>query len=294
MNQNSYHFKVGDFNCIVVNDGSLSYTYPAQTHFANAPSDQLAQALRKHNIELDLWDEWISPLPCLLIQTGKHKILVDTGLGNVDFAPNAGNLLQNLQAEGIQPGDIDTVILSHAHGDHIGGNADPAGRPTFPHARYIMRKEEWDFWTSETTLAQPEHEWMTSFTQKQLLPLSNRFELIEQDIEIVRGIHTLFAAGHTPGHMAVEVVSNGKKLLCVGDMIAHPIHLEQPDWHLAPDCQPDQAVRTKRRFLQRAADEGALVFAFHFDFPALGYVSQHQKAWQWQTIKDSKMRPIHE
>jgi glyoxylase-like metal-dependent hydrolase (beta-lactamase superfamily II) len=284
MNSTSYHFKVGTFNCIMINDGTLAYSKPAQTHFANAPSDLLAQALLEYNIQLELWEEWISPLPCLVIQTGKHQVLVDTGLGKVDFGPNAGKLLQHLQAEGIQPSDIDVVILTHAHGDHIGGNTDPDGNAAFTHAQYVMRKEEWDFWTSETTLAQPEHEWMTPFVHRQLLPLYKSFKLLEQDTEIVPGVQTLFALGHTPGHMALTISSRGDKLLCFGDVITHPIHLEQPDWYIEPDCQPDQAVRTRRRLLEHAAVEQARVFAFHFDFPSLGYVHTQQGAWRWKPV----------
>jgi len=286
MSTESYHFKVGKFECIAVSDGTLTYSDPGPLHFANAPSDRLALALLAHNIQIEQWNEWISPLPCLVIQTGEHCVLVDTGLGKEDRAPNAGKLLQNLESEGIGPSDIDTVILSHAHGDHIGGNTDLTGMVAFPHARYVMRKEEWDFWTSETTLAQPDHQWMTSFVNKHLLPLHDRFELLEQDKEIVSGIHSIFAPGHTPGHMALVVVSNGEELLCLGDVITHPIHLEQPDWHLDSDCQPEQAVHTRRWLLERAAVDQARVFAFHFDFPGLGYVHQQQDAWKWQPIAE--------
>ena len=84
--------------------------------------------------------------------------------------------------------------------------------------------------------------------------------------------------------MAVEVASNGEKLLCLGDVVTHPIHLERPDWYIAPDCQPDEALRTRKKLLKRAALEQACVFAFHFDFPGLGTVHPHQEAWQWQPI----------
>lgn len=284
MNSTSYHFGTGDFKCTLIKDGTLTYTTPAQAHFANAPVDQLKQALLRHNIQLDSWSEWISPLPVLLIQAEEKKVLVDTGLGKVDFGPDAGLLLQNLQAEGIEPGDIDFVILTHAHGDHIGWNTNAEGLAAFPKARYIMRKEEWDFWTSEETLAQSRYEWMMPFVRKQLLPLRSRFELLERDEEIVPGVHTLFAPGHTPGHMAVAITSKDQELLCVGDVISHPLHAERPDWYIEPDCQPDQAVRTRMQLLDRAANTQARVFAFHFDFPGIGYVRRQQEAWEWQPI----------
>ena len=284
MDAQSFHFRVGAFECIVVNDGSLAYSNPARVHFANAPADRLASDLAAYGLQIDKWTEWISPLLCLVIQTGEHQVLVDTGLGAVDFAPNAGRLLQNLQAEGIEPGDIDTVILTHAHGDHIGGNTVPEGRPAFPQARYIMWKDEWDFWTSETTLARPEYQWMTSFVHDNLLPIHDRFQFLQQDIEIVPGVHTLFAPGHTPGHTALVVASGGEQLLCVGDAIAHPIHVEQLDWYFAPDCQPELALRTRRQLLEHAAADRTLTFAFHLDFPGLGYVHSQGEGLKWQPL----------
>jgi len=281
----SYCFKVGKFECIAVNDGTLTYTDPAPLHFANAPSELLGPALRRYGIQLEAWKEWISPLICLVIQTGEHCILVDTGLGSTfDWAPNAGRLLQNLQAEGIGAGDIDTVIISHAHGDHVGGNVDLEGRAAFPEARYIMSKGEWDFWTSDKTLVQAEHNWMTPIVEQKLMPIQDRFQLIEQDIEIVPGIYTLFAPGHTPGNMAVVIKSGNEQLLSLGDVIAHPLHVERPEWYLEPDVQPEQSVRTRQQLLERAAVEHALVCGFHLDFPGLGYVLQEQGGLKWQAI----------
>ena len=284
MNLDSFHFKVGTFDCIAISDGTLTYTDPADLHFVTAPADRLAQALRTYNIDLDQWKEWISPLTSLVIQTGKHCVLVDTGLGHIDFGPNAGKLLKNLHEEGIEAGDIDTVILSHAHGDHIGGNTNSEGRAAFPHARYIMHKAEWDFWTSETTLAHPDYNWMTFFVEKQLSPIADRFDLLEQDAEIVPGVRTLLAPGHTPGNIVISIKSEGEQLLYLGDVFAHPIHLEEPGWHLAPDCQPELSIRTRRWLFDLAATEQALVMAFHVDFPGLGYIQKQKDAWKWQPI----------
>lgn len=284
MNTDSFHFKVGTLECIVVNDGTLAYSDPASVHFANAPKDRLEQALRAYHIELDQWDEWISPLPCLVIKTGEHLVLVDTGLGYVDFSPNTCKLLVNLRSEGIMPNDIDTVILTHAHGDHVGGTTDSEGHAAFPQARYFMRKEEWDFWTSETTLAHPDYSWMTPFVQRNLLPIIDRFHLIEQDMEIVPGIYSQFAPGHTPGNMALAIVSGSEQLLCLGDIITHPIHPEEPEWHISSDCDPEQSMLSRRRLLKRAADDHILIFAFHMDFPGLGYVRQQQEVWKWRPI----------
>lgn len=281
MNMDSYRFNLGSFECIAVSDGSIPSTDTAQVLFKNAPRESLEELLRSHNIQLDQWSELFT---CLLIRTGKRCVLLDTGLGKLDWAPNAGKLLQNLHAEGIESGDINAVIISHAHGDHIGGNTDSDGRAAFPHARYYMRKEEWDFWTSKTTLSKPEHQWMAGFVDKNLLPIQDYFHLLKEDTEIVPGIRTLFAPGHTPGNMAVAVESDGKQLMYLGDVILHPLHLEQPDWYSEPDCQPAQTVRTRRLLLKRASHNRALVFAYHFDFPALGYALSQNGNWKWQPI----------
>jgi len=285
MKANSFRFKVGMFECIAVADGSLLDPVPAEVLFKNAPKELLEQVLRSHNIQLGQWTESFT---CLVIQTGDHCVLVDTGLGVLASEPDAGKLLQNLRAEGIEPDDIDIVIISHGHGDHIGGNIDLEGRAAFPKAQYYMRRVEWDFWTSETTLTNPEHEWMNEFVNNCLLPIQDQFRFIDQDIEIVPGIKALLAPGHTPGNMVVVIESSGKKLMDLGDVILDPIHLEYPDWYSDPDCQPAQSVYTRRLLLEYASREHALIFAFHFDFPSLGYAIPQQENWMWQPIGRAK------
>jgi glyoxylase-like metal-dependent hydrolase (beta-lactamase superfamily II) len=100
-------------------------------------------------------------------------VLVDSGIG-FSFAPAEGKLMRLLEAIAVEPDDIDTILLTHAHGDHCGGNADSEGKVAFKQARYIMHKAEWDFWTSESVLAQPQHEWMMPVVYKNLKPLRVR------------------------------------------------------------------------------------------------------------------------
>ena len=142
MNANIYPFKVGKFDCVVVNDGAYNYPQPGKLFFEDVPHDRLASALTGHNIDLDTWDVYVSPYPSLVIDTGEHRVLVDTGMGSM--VPTTGNLIQNLIAAGFSPDEIDIVILSHAHPDHIGGNLDEAGCPAFPNARWVMGRSEWD------------------------------------------------------------------------------------------------------------------------------------------------------
>ncbi len=290
MNADIYQFELGNFHCVAVSDGTHTYappTFPppAIFLFANAPKERLEPVLLEHNLRPEQWLEWTSPYICLVVNTGKYRVLVDTGADGL--GPNTGKLLQNLQAAGIAREDIDTVILTHGHPDHIGGNTDSEGKLTFPDARYVMWKGEWDFWTSgqaETKLDEHVRERQLKFARKNLPPIQGQLELVDHETEIVPGIQAVAAPGHTPGQMALAISSRGKQLLCVSDVVLHPIHLEQPEWCAGTDFSPQQVVATRRRLLKRAATENALVLAFHFPFPGLGHVSQRGDTWQWQPI----------
>jgi len=291
MNTEIHRFKVGTFECMAVSDGTHTYAPPAfpppaTLLFANAPREHLEHALREHNLQPEQWAEWVSPYTCLVVNTGEQWVLVDTG-GN-GLAPTTGRLIQNLRAAGIASGDIAKVILTHGHPDHIGGNTDAQGKPAFANARYVMWKDEWDFWTSEQAeekLDEHVREILLGFARKNLPPIQGQLELVDHETEIVPGIRTLQAPGHTPGHMALAISSAGKQLLCVADMVLHPIHLEHPEWCAVFDFAPEQAVTTRRRLLNRATTEKALVLAFHFPFPGLGRVVKKGEGWQWQPIE---------
>jgi len=291
MGNQTFRFKIGKFECVAINDGTYTYApptfpTPAAFLFGNAPRQRLEQVLRAHNLQPEQWVEWVSPYICLVVNAGEHRVLVDTGADGLD--PNTGKLLQNLQDEGISPNDIDTVILTHGHPDHIGGNTDAEGKPVFPKARYVMWKGEWDFWTSgEAEVKLDEHvkEVLMKFARKNLPPIQGQLSLVEHDTEIVPGIYAIAAPGHTPGHMALAISSGGELLLCIADAALHPIHVEQPEWYAAVDFAPEQVVATRRQLLNRAAAEKALVLGFHFPFPGLGHIIRKGNTWRWQPFE---------
>jgi glyoxylase-like metal-dependent hydrolase (beta-lactamase superfamily II) len=276
---------------MAVSDGMLTYTTPmfpppALFLFANAPKVHLNQTLREYSIAPESWTEWTSPYICLLVNTGEYHVLIDAGANGL--APQTGRLLQNLQSGGISPEDIDVVILTHGHPDHIGGITLEDGRLAFTNARYAMRKEEWDFWTSkqaEDRLDEHSRGLLLEVARKNLPPIQGQLDLIDREREIVPGIHAIAAPGHTPGHMALAISSGGELLLCISDTVLHPIHIEQPEWCALVDLIPDEVVATRRRILSQAGAEKALVMAFHFPFPGLGYISQTGEQWKWQPLE---------
>ncbi|MGD2124674.1 MAG: MBL fold metallo-hydrolase [Desulfobacteraceae bacterium] len=288
MRGESYRFKLGTFECIVVNDGTFAYPHPAQIFFANAAKERLEEVLSDHDLNLAQWEQYISPYLSLVIHTEQHIVLVDTGAGSL--VPTTGKLMTNLKAERISPEDVDTVILTHGHPDHIGGNIDEESNPAFPNARYVVWKEEWDFWTSEPDLSplkidEQIKQVILESSRKNLPPIQNQLDLIKQEKDIVPGIRAIAAPGHTPGHMALAVSSGDEKLLCISDTAIHPINLEQPGWYAAVDLSPEQVATTKNSLFGRAAAEKTLVHAFHFPFPGLGYIIQKGDAWEWQPIE---------
>lgn len=289
MSAASHRFMVGEIECTAIADGTLDYA--ADALFANAPKERVEEVVREHELQPQ---EIPLSFTGLVINTGRQRVLVDTGLG-AGVVPSAGRLLENLRVEGIGPEDIDTVILTHGHPDHIGGYADAEGNLAFPKARYVMWKDDWDFWTSESTLGKldtgqlydvPELDAMIgAFARQNLPPIQDQIDVIERETEIVAEVHAIPAPGHTPGHMALLISSGDEQALHLADTVLHPIHLERPEWYPLYDLQQEQAASTRRKLLDRAAAENALVLSYHFPFPSLGYLSQKNKGWEWEPIE---------
>ena len=289
MSAASHRFMVGEIECTAIADGTLDYA--ADALFANAPKERVEEVVREHELQPQ---EIPLSFTGLVINTGRQRVLVDTGLG-AGVVPSAGRLLENLRVEGIGPEDIDTVVLTHGHPDHIGGHADAEDNLAFPKARYVMWKDDWDFWTSESTLGKldtgqlygvPELDAMIgAFARQNLPPIQDQIDVIERETEIVAEVHAIPAPGHTPGHMALLISSGDEQALHLADTVLHPIHLERPEWYPLYDLQQEQAASTRRKLLDRAAAEDALVLSYHFPFPSLGYLSQKDKGWQWEPIE---------
>lgn len=281
-----YRFKLGEFECLIVLDGYHTYPQFAKKRFSNAPRQPLEQLLGRYRLRLE--SDYVSPYPVLVVNTGETRVLIDTGAGRV-FS-ETGRLVFNLASENIAPEDIDIVILTHGHPDHIGGIVDRNGKLAFPNARYVMWKDEWEFWVPEPDASRLMHEEpvkqiLISCARDNLPRIRSRLELVDRETEIITGVRAVAAPGHTPGHMAVTVCSNGERLLCVSDAVLHPVNIYQPDWASEYECHPDQVATTRRELFRRAADENALVHAFHFPWPGLGHLKPKGGAWQWQPIE---------
>ena len=277
-------FKVGDIECIAVSDGHLAYMFPTGFLFGNAPQAELQQALIDFNFPADYW---VGTYTCLVIKTGGRCILVDTGPGNA--APSTGHLLQNLRAEGIQPEDIDTVIITHAHPDHIGGNVDNMGKTHFPKARFLMWKSEWEFWTLRPDLAPLQAPDffkfnLLIFNGSQLPLIASQLDTIDDEAEIAPGVSAVPLPGHTPGQIGIKVASQGEQLIYLSDTALHPIHVAHPEWLSMLDLYAEQTIASRRKLFEMVADTKTALMGYHFDFPAMGRIVKKGTGWGWESL----------
>jgi glyoxylase-like metal-dependent hydrolase (beta-lactamase superfamily II) len=262
----AYNFKLGDFECIVVSDGTITVPGPQSlNHTQNA-------APARHAMDVQ----------CLFVNTGVLKILVDTGCGS-GFQPTAGKLLQNLKVEGVNRADVDMIIFTHGHGDHLGGSLDLSGRPVFPAARNIVSKKEWDCWVSGQGITQKLP--MFALARKNLLPIADRFEKVEDNTEVLPGVKIMVAPGHSPGNSLLELSSRGEKLLCIGDLAHSPQEFTVPAYYSHFDASPEQAISARKKILSDIAKSGIMVFACHFPFPGLGYVVLSGGTLVWRPLE---------
>jgi glyoxylase-like metal-dependent hydrolase (beta-lactamase superfamily II) len=278
MSTGSYRFGLGDFECVSLSDGSVDY--PLKNFFANVPIEQVEEALRQRDLPLDYVT---TPYTYLFVDTGEHQVLVDMGAGRL--TPRTGRLLQSMSEAGIDPAEIDTVMITHAHPDHIGGTLDDDGKPVYANAHYYIGKDEWEFWFSELAAVKTPEMFVTC-ARTNLEPIQDRVTLLDRESQVVPGVGAIPAPGHTPGHMVVSVSSGDERLLYIGDTVLYPLHLERPDWLPIYDIVPEKAAASKRRIFDLAAEEKALVIGQHFPpFPSLGHVVKKGDGWQWQPVE---------
>jgi glyoxylase-like metal-dependent hydrolase (beta-lactamase superfamily II) len=246
LDSRSFRFEIGEFECVSVSDGALNY--PPESFFANVPLERVEEALREGNLPTS---RIMTPYTCLFVDTGEHRVLIDVGAGDLgayaarmfpglDHSTSVtGLLLENLRAAGMEPSEIDTVIITHAHPDHVGGMLNEEGRLVFADARYFISQEEWDFWNSDDAMAKAPT-FMVDTARRNLNPLEDRLTFVDDTSEIVPGVRAVATFGHTPGHMALSIVSGGVRLLHVSDAVLYPLHLEYPEWTRSSTCFPSR------------------------------------------------------
>ncbi|WP_156955147.1 MBL fold metallo-hydrolase [Paraburkholderia caledonica] len=215
-----------------------------------------------------------------LVNTGSHLVLIDTGAGEL-FGPDSGKLVSSMKAAGFSPDQIDTILLTHIHGDHSGG-LTVGGRMVFPNATVYVSKKDVDYWLDKgNRLEAPDDRRTVEQSRATVGPYvdANRVHYLTSDGEILPGIKGVASSGHTPGHTVYYVESDGHKMLFWGDTIhSSEVQFEHPDVSVAYDVVPAQAVMSREKLLREAAISGIAVASDHISFPGVG--SCQEGSWR--------------
>ena len=273
-------FKLGDFEATVVSDGTLNLG-PAAPHYPKAPKEAVDEVLRSR---FQSPDALIAHENCLVLNTGDQLVLFDSGMGSYKVFGNAsGRLAKNLAAAGINPDDIDAIILTHGHIDHLSGIMSDEGKPHFPNAQIIMSRVEHDFWTDEAkTSSTGVMKLLVDSARKNLLPNKDRLAFVQDGKEAVKGVQVISTPGHTPGHTSYLLSSGSQNFIYAGDFVTNPaISLQHPDWTFNFDADPALAYETRKRVLDMASQDKLLVIGYHFAFPGIGNVAREGDAYRF-------------
>jgi glyoxylase-like metal-dependent hydrolase (beta-lactamase superfamily II) len=274
-----YRFAVGDFEVTALNDGQVNREITA-TLFPNTPLDKVMQLMEQQFIPTR---PGTSQFNTMVVNTGAKLVLIDAGFAN-NGAATTGQMAANLAAAGIDPKQIDTVLISHFHPDHINGLRTKEGQLVYPNAEIVVPTRDVAHYLDEARMnAAPEAARGAFMVARRVFgPNIKDVRQAEWGKEWVPGITAIQSDGHTPGHSSFVVASGGKTLLVVGDACNDPrIFARNPDWHLGFDLDKPLAVATRRKLLDMAAADRMQVSFYHAAFPATGFVAKAGNGFDW-------------
>lgn len=275
-----YRFKLGAFEVTTILDGVMLRDGP-HPFFGNDQSAEAVQAYATaHRLPATKMENGFT---ITLVNTGAELVLFDTGNGATRKEIGCGNLCELMHLAGYTPEQVDVIAFTHCHPDHIGGLVEN-GAPTFPNARYLFGRAEFDYWRKGENISESRQATRALF-MKVALPFGEQAAFLEPGNDVVSGISSVGAHGHSAGHMAYHVESEGQRLLIWGDVTNHAImSLQKPEWHVAPDDDKEMAVETRKRILDMVAAEQIPAIGYHMPFPSVGYVVKSSAGFRWAPV----------
>lgn len=272
-----YKYKVGDITVTAINDGFFNRPLEGFIRNAELPAVQSAMSaafLPTNAVPI--------PFNTLVVETGGKVVLLDTGNGNVG-APTSGTWMANFRAAGYDPAKVDSVVISHFHGDHINGVRLRDGSAVFPNAEIQVPAPEWAFWMSDERMNAAPEAMRGAFQNVRRVfgPVASNVKRFEPGADVAPGVASMAAFGHSPGHTVFVVNSGNAKLTYMADVTNHPaLFVRNPDWSAIFDMDADGARATRRRLLDMAASEKSRVHFYHAPFPSNGFISRDGNGFQ--------------
>ena len=263
-------FTIGTFKIATIRDGKVLGEKPHETFGTNQNPEDVAALLEANMLPSD---KFINSFAPTLIDTGGDVILFDTGFGEGGREKGNGQLISGMQSLGYEPGQVTMVVLTHMHGDHIGGLME-GGKPAFENARYVAGQVEFDFWKDparEGTPAENGHKGVL----KNVAPLAEKMTFVKEGSEVAPGIVAHEAFGHSPGYLIFRVESEGKGLVITGDTANHfVLSLQKPDWEVRFDMDKEKAAAARRKVFDMVAAERLPFIGYHMPYPAAGFIEK--------------------
>mgnify|MGYP000026488586 CR=1 FL=1 len=272
--------KVGDIRIVFLPDGSAALEPTAAFPETNK------EIWQSHSKWLDHQGRLVASFGSFLIRTGARNILVDLGFGDkgVDFPGfgplMGGALLESLRIAKLEPGDIDTVVYTHLHLDHVGWTSHAVGHtrvPTFPRARHLTMKEEWEYWYGKDDPLGPDRHEVQDH-------LENCVEFVSDGQAIAPGVNILATPGHTPGHLSVVISSGTERAILFGDSMHCPVQFEATEWAMVADVDKELAKRTRERVIRELEDPSTFGAAAHFSNFIFGRLMLAEGKRQWTMV----------
>lgn len=273
-----YRYKVGTHEVTVVTDGANRFKFP-DGFVANKSRDEINKGLS---------EAFLSPAPDMIavpytpivVNTGTKLIVMDTGTGEANFERSkgaAGQFHGNLKASGIDRAQIDTVVISHFHGDHINGLLTADNKPAFPNAEILVPAAEWKYFMDDGEMSRQTSDRMKGVfagLRRVFDALGRKVTQYEADKEVAPGITSVSTPGHTPGHMSFVIASGNDKVFVQADVTNLPLFVRNPGWHLMFDQDANVAEATRRKVYDMLAADRMMVQAFHYPFPSRAYIEK--------------------
>lgn len=281
---------VGQVEITVLHDAEVAS--PFEVSFPNVPAEAWEPYVKRYPEAFIGGNSRRTHFDCFLVRSQGRTVLVDSGLGTKANNPNTvnqmfggteGNLLNELKSAGYQPGDIDTVFLSHLHVDHVGWNMTETGAlgvPTFPNARYVAHEADWAAFNTPKDSEIFGFDWW----EHTVAPLRKAgvLDLVTEETKLNGELTITPTPGHTPGSITLVIDSGGETAFLMGDVFHGPAQVTETDWVFRFDMDSEQAGRTRRDILERAERENATIAICHHS--GFGRVVQEAGKRYWQAL----------